>query len=265
MKLYISADIEGVAGITHWNEATKSNGEYPEFRGLMTDEVIAACKGALGAGVDDILIKDAHGTGRNIITDKLPRQARIIRGWSGHPFSMMQELDNSFDAAIMTGYHSPASSGGNPLAHTISGSFHQIILNGQVTSEFMLNSYMAAYHKVPVIFISGDEALCEAAQEFILGIECVATQQGIGDSTISITPEVSRECIEASVEKAVQNIGNASPIILPEHFELEMHFQKHQSAYHGSFYPGARLISDTCVGFKSNDFFEIARIMSFMN
>ena len=86
MKVYISADIEGVAGITHWDETAKSKSEYQEFREQMTQEVIAACQGAFHAGATEVLINDAHHTGRNILISQLPEKARLIRGWSFHPF-----------------------------------------------------------------------------------------------------------------------------------------------------------------------------------
>ena len=105
MNVYISADIEGTAGITHWDEADRNNPAYPEFREAMTREVVAACEGAIAAGATDILIKDAHDSGRNIHVSQLPECARIVRGWSGHPYSMVQELDESFDALVLIGYH----------------------------------------------------------------------------------------------------------------------------------------------------------------
>ena len=122
MKVYISADIEGVAGIAHWDEARKNHGDYAEFREQMTREVAAACRGARAAGATEILIKDAHASGRNLLHRQLPAGVRLIRGWSGHPLSMVQELDEGFAAVMMIGYHSPASSGANPLAHTMSSS-----------------------------------------------------------------------------------------------------------------------------------------------
>lgn len=83
MKVYISCDIEGVAGISNWNEATKDHADYSELRVLMTGEIIAGCRGAIAAGATEILLKDAHGGGRDIITEDLPDCVRIVRGWSG--------------------------------------------------------------------------------------------------------------------------------------------------------------------------------------
>jgi D-amino peptidase len=119
MKVFISADIEGTAGIADWDEALKERPDYQEFRELMTAEVAAACEGAKAAGAEEILIKDAHQTGRNLIVSKLPDHAGIVRGWGGHPHVMMFGLDKSFDAALFTGYHAKAGVEANPLAHTM--------------------------------------------------------------------------------------------------------------------------------------------------
>ncbi len=107
--------MEGITGVTHWDEVTKEHGDYPQFQKQMSKEVAAACEGAFAAGATEIRIKDAHDSGRNILQSMLPENTHLIRGWSGHPYSMVQELDDSFDAGMMIGYHSRAGAGGNPL------------------------------------------------------------------------------------------------------------------------------------------------------
>ena len=100
MKVFISADIEGTAGITDWTEALKEGADYAEFRRLMTDELIAACEGARAAGAEAVVVKDAHQTGRNLIVGDLPDYVQVFRGWSGHPHAMMSGLKAGFDAAL---------------------------------------------------------------------------------------------------------------------------------------------------------------------
>ena len=120
MKVFISVDIEGCAGITHWDEAGKTHPDYAEFREIMTGEAIAAIEGAKAAGAKEILLKDAHSSGRNLIIERLPADVKLVRSWAGHPFCMVQELDSSFDAVLMIGYHASAGSEANSLAHTLS-------------------------------------------------------------------------------------------------------------------------------------------------
>src|SRR5512136_2281103 len=136
MKIYISADIEGVTGVTHWDETDLGKAESSLFREQMTAEVAAACEGALQAGATEIWVKDAHDSARNIIASRLPHEARLIRGWSGHPFIMVEELDATFQSLILVGYHSRMGSGGNPLSHTMSGNVTWLKINDQFASEF---------------------------------------------------------------------------------------------------------------------------------
>jgi D-amino peptidase len=146
MKVFISADIEGITGVTHWQEIEHGQAEYQVAREQMTAEVAAACEGALQAGAQEIWIKDSHDTGRNLIANKLPREARLIRGWSGHPMMMLQELDSSFQAVLLVGYHSGAGAGKSPLEHTMDGSsLTAVKINGRSISEFMIDLYNTAY------------------------------------------------------------------------------------------------------------------------
>jgi D-amino peptidase len=109
----------------------------------MTAEVVAACEGAIAAGAAEILLKDAHGSGRNILGSRLPECVRLIRGWSGHPLCMVQELDDSFDGIVFLGYHSKGGTDGNPLAHTLSLKVHRLAINGETASELLMHSLAA--------------------------------------------------------------------------------------------------------------------------
>jgi len=164
MKIYISADMEGLTGIAAWDETSKSKPDYPPFRDEMMKEVIAACEGANLSGSKEILINDAHDAGRNLCFAGLPENVKMIRSSSKHPYCMMQGLDKTFDAALMIGYHSHAGSDRNPLAHTINSDIAYIKINDIYTSEFLMNAYTAAMLGVPVVFVSGDRGLCESVK-----------------------------------------------------------------------------------------------------
>ena len=147
MKIFISADIEGVATTTLWPETEKGSEDYRLHAQQMTMEVIAACEAASEAGASEIVVRDAHEDGNNLDIWKLPENVTLIRGWSGHPYSMVYGIDPSFDAAIFIGYHSAASSEGNPLSHTESLNPLSVKLNGALASEFLLYSYAAALNQ----------------------------------------------------------------------------------------------------------------------
>ncbi len=262
MKVYISADIEGVTGLTHWDETELNKPDYSEAREQMTAEVAAACQGALEAGATELWVRDAHDSARNLIAGRLPRQARLIRGWSMHPFTMLQELDDTFDALVLVGYHSRAGSGGNPLSHTMCGHAAQVRLNGAPTSEFLIAAYTAALVRVPLVFLSGDRELCADAAAFLPNLHTVAVKEGVGNSTINIHPALAVERIQAGVAEGVRSRANAQ-VPLPGHFQIEIDYRRPQMAYQIGFYPGARQIGPVTVQFEHDDYFEMLRFMLF--
>ncbi len=263
MKIYISVDFEGICGTTDWDEVTRGKEAYPEFQKQMTAEVVAACEGAIKAGVTDIVIKDAHDSARNIIARELPRNSRLIRGWSYHPYMMMQELDSSFDAAMMIGYHSFAGGDGNPLSHTMSTKISQLTINGQQTSEFLINWYTAMYEKVPVVFISGDQQLCDHATALVPAISSAAVKTGIGASTTSIHPQTATEKIFEEACTALSTDMSNCLVDLPCRFDVSITYSNNLDAYKSGFYPGARLIAPNQVIFESDDYFDILRFFLF--
>ncbi|RKD29528.1 M55 family metallopeptidase [Thermohalobacter berrensis] len=265
MKVYISADIEGVTGVTSWSEASKSKADYGEFAEQMTKEVKAACEGAIEAGAKEIWIKDAHESGRNISHSQLPENTKLIRGWSEHPFLMVQELDNSFDAAIFIGYHTYSGSAGNPLSHTMNASnLNYIKINDRYASEFLLHAYAASMVGVPVVFISGDKAICKEAKEINSNIKTVAVKEGKGNSTINISPNLSIKLIKEEVKKALEDKSQFSKIKLPKDFKVEISYKNHTKAFKASYYPGMKQISDTNIVYNSDSFDDVLRMLLFV-
>ncbi len=263
MKVFISADLEGVAGVAHWDETDKSHPDYPEFREQMTAEVAAACEGALAAGATEIVVKDAHWTGRNLIPAKLPREARVIRGWTRDPFSMMAGLDGSFHAALMIGYHSRAGSNASPLAHTLTGRVTHVKINGRYASEFLINTYTAGWQGVPVVFLSGDGGICQDAASFLPDLTTVAVLQGTGEATDSLHPALAVARIRAGAEAALRGDVTRCRVSMPAHFVAEVRYRAHIVARQVSFYPGARQIEDHTVQFEADDYFDVLRFFMF--
>jgi len=264
MKVYISADIEGITGTTHWDETDKAKPDYAEFRQQMTAEVAAACEGALKAGASEIWVKDAHDSARNIIAAQLPPEAKLNRGWSGHPYLMMDRLDSTFQAVVMIGYHSRAGSNANPLAHTMSGSNVYTKINGQFASEFMINSYTAALEGVPVVFLAGDAGLCADAVEFLPGISTVAVKEGVGSATTSIHPGLAVERIRDGVCAALKQDITCCRLKLPEHFVVEIRYRDQARAYAASFFPGASLQDPFTIRFEADNYFSVLQLFAFV-
>jgi D-amino peptidase len=264
MKVYISVDIEGVAGITHWDEAEKTHADYPEFREQMTREAVAAIEGAQAAGAKEIWVKDAHDSGRNLITSMLPANIRLIRSWAGHPLCMVQELDKSFDAVMMVGYHSAAGSEANSLAHTLSLKPHLIRLNGRTTSEFYIHALAGSMLGVPTIFVSGDEGLMEEVKSTNAAIRRCGVKRGMGQSTLTMTPKAAVAAIRKGAEAALQGDPDKSLIALPKSFVLEITYANPVLAYRMSWYPGASHSGDRTIRFETTDYFDILRMLNFV-
>jgi D-amino peptidase len=265
VRVYISADIEGICGTTHWDECTKDKADYIEFRKQMSAEVAAACNGATAAGAKEIVVQDAHGSARNISHGDLPEGIRLIRGWAGNPKAMVQELDNSFDALLLVGYHSRAGSSGNPLAHSFRGSYiDHMKINEQFASEFLIHGIFAATMDVPTVLVTGDSALCNEVQTINNNITTVAVKEGVGDSTINIHPKDAVRGIWQAAESALQ--GDMKKCLLPtfDEYSVEIRFKKHQLAYNASYFPGCKLIDSQIVSFDTKDFFEVLRMIQFV-
>jgi D-amino peptidase len=263
-KLYISADIEGSCGIADWKETELENPQSAYFRAEMTREAKAACEGAIAAGADDILVKDAHDSGRNIDPSALPERARIMRAWTRDPYSMMAGLDESFCGAMFIGYHSAAGTNGNPLAHTMNTDNVRVLVNGRVASEFLINAYTAALFGVPPLMLSGDKALCESALEICPRIKTVAVSEGLGNASTSIHPELARRRIEEAAREALSADPAAFKLELPKKFDVEIEYKKHFLAYRGSFYPGARAAGAIGLEYSSASWREVLAFMYFV-
>ncbi len=263
MKVFISADMEGVTGATNWNEADKSHADYAELREQMTAEVAAACEGSLNAGMTEIVVKDAHSTARNLIASRLPREVRLIRSWTNDPYAMMAGLDGTFHAALMTGYHSRAGSDTSPLAHTITDRVAYLKINGRYAPEFLINAYTAGSLHVPVVFLSGDAGICRDATEFLPGLTTVAVMEGSGDSTSSIHPALAVERIRSAVSTALKDDVAKCLVPMPKHFAIELRYRLHASARRASFFPGARLAEPYVVQFEADDYYEVLRFFMF--
>ena len=263
-KLFISADIEGTCGITVWEETNAGGRGYDYFCGRMTAEVSAAIEGAEQAGYIST-VKDAHDSARNIDPMGLPKSATLIRGWARDCWCMMGGLDQEDYAAVaFTGYHSEAYNVGNPLSHTMTGGVHRITLNGAPCPEFLINAYMAAYRGIPIVFLSGDEAICEYAKALIPGITTVTAKTGHGSAVISRHPEVVCDEIRRGMEEALKRDDLSDCMLtLPAHFELVVEYGDWNTAHKYSFYPGAVSVDAKTVKFESDDYYEVMRFMHF--
>lgn len=264
MKVFISADIEGVNNIVTWDETRIDEPEYQYFRRQMTNEVIAAARAAHDAGADEVFIKDAHDSARNLILENLPEYVKLHRGWQGCPCSMMAGLDKEYDAVIFIGYHSPASSNGNPLSHTMNLRNVEVRINGILASEFYINALYASYLGVPIAFLSGDKHLTEIVHEANPNIRTVATKEGVYGAVVSKHPNVTNKEIYDNVKDILTKDLKKNIVELPKHFDVEIRYKKFTDAYSASFYPNVELVSDDTIRFERDDYYEVLRAFKFI-
>lgn len=263
MKVFISADIEGVTGVTSWCETEYGQDGYEAACQQMTLEVKAACEAAIELGFEPV-VKDGHGSARNIDMNQLPRGTQLIRGWMCSPYGMMAGIDETFDAVIYIGYHSPEGMNTSSLAHTTEHEWYNWVkINDRLASEFSMNALMAADFGVPSVFISGDQGICDHAIEYCDDIETVATKKGIGNATWNRHPLETVEMIKDGVKNAL--LKKHKLHFIEDEYKMDMYFKEHQQARAASWYPGAELLESNIVRYTSKDVRQLMIAKMFMS
>ena len=265
LKVLISVDMEGITSIVSADECNRrASDDYQYFRRIMTLEANAAVEGALAAGAAEIVVRDAHDTGRNILPDLLHKSARLLRDWSFGPKEMMEGIDETFGAAVFVGYHASAGRPDANLEHTWTGRITDVKINGVSLPEAGLNALVAGHFNVPVVFVSGDQALCDQAKGLLGEIEVVAVKKGIGAATLSLHPEVSAQLIKAGVEKALRSLGKYKPYRLTPPYKLVLTLKEEKMVDNGQYYPGAKRTGDWELTYESKDLMEVLKAFSGM-
>lgn len=218
MKILIAADMEGITGVTTWDQVTPGHAEYTRFRRLMTQDVNAAVRGACDAGADEIVVADGHWNGSNILIEELDHRARLNSG-SPSPFSMMQGIEESVDAVFFIGYHARNGSANAILDHTWSSkSVANVWLNDILSGEYGLNAALAGHFGVPVIMASGDQTACGQMTDLLGELELAVVKQASGRFAAEcLAPQVSQGLIYEAAFRAGEHLANggaADPFVL---------------------------------------------------
>jgi D-amino peptidase len=143
MKIYISADMEGVVGVVSGDQLGPTGFDYQRARELMTQEVTAAIEAAFEAGATEVVVSDSHGNAQNLLIEKLPKSILLVRGFP-RPLTMMQGIDETFDGVIFIGYHSSTTNPSGVRAHTFSSArLADVRLNNVSMSEGSFNAAIA--------------------------------------------------------------------------------------------------------------------------
>lgn len=219
MKILIATDMEGITGVTTWDQVTPGHAEYARFRKLMTQDVNAAIRGAFDAGAQEVIVADGHWNGSNILIEELDPRARLNTG-SPSPFSMMQGIVESIDGVMFVGYHARNGSPHAILDHTWSSrTVANVWLNDILTGEYGLNAAVAGHFGAPVIMVSGDQTACAQVTELLGDMETAVVKQAASRFAAEcLAPDVTREIICLSAERAVERLAQGD---VPEPFVLE--------------------------------------------
>ena len=265
LKLYISADMEGVVGTVTGDQLGPSGFEYARFREFMTEEVLAAIRGARAAGVTEILVSDSHGNGENLLIERLPDDVTVVRSWP-RPLMMMQGIDSTFDAVVLLGYHAGTTNPEGVRAHTMSSArLADIRINGISVPEAGISAAIAGHFGVPVIMISGDDAAVSEAQGLLGDIEGAVVKWNYGfHSARSLTPNAAYRLIEDRVEVALRRRHELEPYVVSTPVTLELRFKNYRPAQVLAYLPIVERPDAHSVRYIGEDILAVSRFIEFV-
>jgi D-amino peptidase len=264
MKIFISTDMEGVAGVVSWNEMEPPAGK--EWTGMQDTElnwlVDALNQTEFGKEISEIVVCDSHARGENVrygaVSDK---RVQWIRGYP-RPFYMMEGLDQSFDIVFFLGYHASIGSWRGGMDHTYSSlSIYNIRLNGEAVGETIINAYYAGWYGVPIGLVSGDDVL-ERQIEDTLGVPFVRTKEGIGRFSAKVYhPQIVRENYQKAVQELLKRNGTFKPLRPGNETVLEVDLANTIITDAVSIIPGLERTGGRTVRYASRHYPDILRMI----
>jgi len=259
LKIYISVDMEGVAGVVTADQLLPGGFEYERFRRFMTDETLAAVRAAKQAGATEILVSDSHGNGENLLIEAFPKDVRIVRSWPRRG-AMMSGLDKSFAAAIFVGYHASTTNTKGVRAHTFSSAhLTRVALNGTAVTEGEFNAAYAGEFGVPIIFASGDDAAIAEIKARLGDMDTVITKTNLGfHSADTLTPGASCDLIFAGVLHAMEHRTQRRATIVAKPITLELTFKNYMPAEVLGYLRSVERVDSHTIRFVGSDMQELA-------
>jgi D-amino peptidase len=259
LKIYISVDMEGVAGVVTADQLLPGGFEYERFRHFMTDETLAAVRAAKQAGATQIVVSDSHGNGENLLVEAFPKDVRIVRSWPRHG-AMMAGLDKSFAAAIFIGYHASTSNSKGVRAHTFSSAhLTRVALNGSPVTEAEFNAAYAGEFSVPIIFASGDDAAIAEIKAHLGDMDTVVTKNNLGfHSAETLTPSAACDLIFDGVIHAMAHRAQRHPTLVSKPVTLELSFKNYMPAEVLSYLRSIERVDSHTIRFVGRDMPEVS-------
>ncbi len=267
LKVYISADMEGITGVASVDQLGPGSFEYERAREWMTGEVLAAIQGARDAGATEFVVSDSHGNGESLLIDRFPTDVpiTIVRSFP-RPLGMMEGIDSTFAAVIFIGYHASTSSTTGVRAHTISSALlTRIALNGTSMSEAGINAAIAAEFGVPVVMLTGDDAIVAETKARLGSIEGVAVKRAIGfHSTATMTPEAARRLIREHATTAVKRRGEMKPYAVTRPITLDVSFKNYRPVELLGYLSNVQRIDSHTVRYVGRNMLDVSKFIEFV-
>jgi D-amino peptidase len=266
LKIYISADMEGIVGVVTDAQLAPGGFEYERFREFMTAEVNASIDAARAAGATEFVVSDSHGNGQNLLIDKLPDDVTVIRSWP-RELSMMAGIDDSFDGVIFIGYHASTANTRGVRAHTMSSAnITGVRLNGMEMTEGSMAAAAAGHFGVPVIMISGDDAAVAENQVLIGNVEGAVVKWAKGfHSAETLTPEAAYEVIRTRTKSAIDRIDQFQPYVLTTPIELELTLKNYTPVELLGYLPNVERVNSHTIRFVGKDIIEVSNFLTFVD
>ncbi len=261
LKVYISADMEGVGGVVTPYQVDRKQDEWGRFRKFMTQEVLAAIEGAREAGASQFVVSDSHGSMENLLIEDLPEGTRLVRA-RPRPLGMMEGLDASFGAVVFIGYHASADTELAVMAHTYRGAMgiRDLRVNGVSVPEGGWNAAIAGHFGVPIAAISGDQAVCQQVSDLVGRIETAVVKQAGGIYTATVMPPVeSQRLIRERVKAGIARLPSLKPYVIKTPVNVEIDMGTTADAEIWSWMPGF-VRARNAVRYTAKDMLEAARI-----
>ena len=257
MKILIAADMEGVTGVTQWDQVNPSRPEYSRFRRLMTGDVNAAIRGAFAGGADGVSVTDGHNNSTNILIEELDPRAVLNTG-SPMPLSMVHGVDQGVDGVLFIGYHGRMGAQNAILDHTWSDErIANLSINDRLFGESGLNGAVCGHFNVPVLMISGDQTVCAEARDFFGDVETAVVKNALGRMAAEcFPPAVTGRLIEDAARRAVKKLARKKS---PRPFKVEapvtmvLEFVQSEMADKAMIMPGAVRLQDRKVQYVGDD------------
>jgi D-amino peptidase len=264
MKVHITVDMEGIAGLSHEDQADMKGLDFQRMRELLTAEVQAAVEGAREGGADKIVICDAHDTGRNLILEELDEDVVVIEG-GAYELGMMAGISKGFDAAFQIGYHSMRDTHAGTIGHTYSYSCSKLRLNGTTVGESGLSAAIAGHFGVPVALVSGDLHAVREARKLLKNIVGVPTKEGVGVySCKTLTPSKACCLIKKGAKDALGRLDKLRPYVVRKPVSMEVSFVRVVMAQYCSHIPLVKRVDDRTVVYKAKDMVDAFRVFEIM-